>query len=97
MARVEISRRSTPSGSTYYIVHAPSGSRRFENLDEARDTAKAASEDAALKEARARGALGQLAVRTQVKKLSALTSWGSGVDMGYTVESEVTARFGEEY
>ena len=95
VAQAEISNRTTASGSTYYLMHAPSGSRMFSNLDEAIGAARAAAEEAALKEARARGALGQLALHTQVNKHSALTSWGSGVDMGYTVVSEATARFGD--
>ncbi len=69
VVKVEISQHVTPGGNTYYIVHAPSGSRKFENLDEALSTAKAASEEAAQKEARARGALGQLAVSPNIKKI----------------------------
>jgi len=95
-ARVEITHYMPLHGGAYYVVHAPSGGRRFENLEAAIEAAKAASEEAARKEARARGALGQLAVRTRVKKESALNKWGARVEMGCTVVSEVTVRFGEQ-
>jgi len=95
VVRVEISKRVTASGNTYYIVHAPSGSRRFDDFGEALDTAKAASEEAALKEGRARGAIGQLAVSTQIEKHSAASKGGGRVDMGCAVISEVTVRFSE--
>lgn len=95
-ARVEITHYMPLRGGAYYVVHAPSGGHKFEDLDAAIEAAKAASEEAARKEARARGALGRLAVRTQVKKESALNRWGARVDMGCTVVSEVTVRFGEQ-
>jgi N-methylhydantoinase A/oxoprolinase/acetone carboxylase beta subunit len=94
IARVEIYQGLAASGHKYYIVHAPSGSSRFGDLDEAIDKAKAASEEAALKEARARGALGELAVSTNIKRHSTLSKWGSTVEMGCAVVSEVTVRFG---
>jgi N-methylhydantoinase A/oxoprolinase/acetone carboxylase beta subunit len=93
-ARVEISKGLSSSGHTYYVVHAPAGSSRFEDLDEALETAKAASEAAALKEARARGALGELAVSTSVGQHTTLSKWGSTVELGLTAVSEVTVRFG---
>ncbi len=93
IAQVEVAQRVEGSGKTYYIVHSPSGSRRFDDRDEAVNEAKAASEEAALKEARARGALGQLAVTTSVIKNSTPNGRGGRVDMGYTAVSEVTARF----
>jgi N-methylhydantoinase A/oxoprolinase/acetone carboxylase beta subunit len=94
VARVEISKALSSLGEIYYVVHAPSGSRRFDSLDEALETAKAASEETALKEARARGALGELAVSTSVDKHSTLSKWGSAVELGCTAVSEVTVRFG---
>ena len=93
-ARVEISKRLSSSGHTYYVVLAPSGSSRFDNMEEAVETAKAASEKAALKEARARGALGELAVSTRVEEQSTLSKWGTTVKLGSTVVSEVSVRFG---
>jgi hypothetical protein len=96
VARVEITHYMPLRGDAYYVVHAPSGGHKFGKLEEAIDAAKKASEEAALKEARARGALGQLAVKTQVNKESSLNKWGGKVDMGCTVVSEVTVRFGEQ-
>jgi N-methylhydantoinase A/oxoprolinase/acetone carboxylase beta subunit len=92
--RVEISKGLSASGHVYYVVHAPTGSTRHEVLDEALDTAKAASEAAAVKEARARGALGELAVKTTVKTHTTQSKWGTQVELGSTVISEATARFG---
>jgi hypothetical protein len=94
VARVEIAKALEASGHIYYIVHAPAGSSRFNDLDEAIDTAKAASEEAALKEARARGALGELAVSTTIAQHTTLSKWGSTVELGCAAVSEVTARFG---
>ncbi len=94
--RVEISRHVTASGETYYIVHTPSGSRRFGDLEEALSTAKNASEEAALQEARARGALGRLSVSTKTEKLSVGSGGGKRIDLGYTAVSEVTVRFGAD-
>ncbi len=94
--RVETSKHTTASGDTYYIVHAPSGSRRFGNLNEALSAAKNASEEAALNEARARGALGRLSVSTKIEKQSVGSGGGRRIDLGYTAVSEVTVRFGAE-
>jgi N-methylhydantoinase A/oxoprolinase/acetone carboxylase beta subunit len=94
VVRVEISQGLSSSGHIYYVVHAPTGSTRFDSLDPAIETAKAASEEAALKEARARGALGQLAVSTSVERHKAQSNWGSTVELGCAAVSEVTVRFG---
>ncbi|SHH87263.1 N-methylhydantoinase A/oxoprolinase/acetone carboxylase, beta subunit [Sporobacter termitidis DSM 10068] len=94
VTKVEISKALSSQGETYYVVHAPSGSSRFDSLDEALDAAKAASEEAALKEARARGALGELAVTTSVERHSTLSKWGTRVDLGCAALSEVTVRLG---
>ena len=96
VVRVEITKIVMASGDTYYIVHTPAGSRKYDILDDALSNAKAASEEAALKEARARGALGQLAVSTNIKKNFASNGRGGNIDLGYTSVSEVTVRFGEE-
>jgi N-methylhydantoinase A/oxoprolinase/acetone carboxylase beta subunit len=94
IVRVEIYQGLSSSGQLYYVVHSPLGSSRFDDLEQAIDAAKAASEEAALKEARARGALGELAVRTSIEKRSALSKWGVKVDLGCVAVSEVTVRFG---
>lgn len=91
---VEISKGLSSSGHIYYVVHAPTGSTRFENYDEAIEAAKTASEQAALKEARARGALGELAVSTAVVQHTTKSKWGSDVELGCATVSEVTVRFG---
>ena len=95
VARVEITKRLSSSGEMLYIVLSPSGSSRFDNLDEAAETAMAAAEAAAVKEARTRGALGELAVNTSIKNHSAVSRWGSDVELGCTAVSEVTARVHE--
>jgi N-methylhydantoinase A/oxoprolinase/acetone carboxylase beta subunit len=95
VVKVEISKIVMSSGDTYYIVHAPAGSRRFDILEEALSAAKAASEEAALKEARARGALGQLAVSTTISN-NHISNGRGIIDMGFTAVSEVTVRFGKE-
>lgn len=95
VARVEIEKRLSASGHISLIVHAPTGSSRFESFDDALETAKAAAEAAAIKEARARGALGELAVSTAVEQHTTLSKWGTQVELGCTVVSEVTARFGQ--
>jgi N-methylhydantoinase A/oxoprolinase/acetone carboxylase beta subunit len=92
--RVEISKALSSSGHTYYVVHAPTGSTRFDDLDEAVDAAKNAAETAALKEARARGALGELAVSTTARQHTTKSKWGTSVELGLSAVSEVTVRFG---
>ncbi len=94
VARVEIYQGLSSSGHIYYIVHAPRGSSRFDSRDEAISAAKAASEEAALKEARARGALGELLVSTSIEKHSTLSQWGTKIELGCATVSEVTVRFG---
>jgi N-methylhydantoinase A/oxoprolinase/acetone carboxylase beta subunit len=94
VARVEIAKALSSEGRTYYIVHAPTGSTRFDSLDEAQETAKAAAEAAATAEARARGALGELAVSTTIDRHTTLSKWGSAVELGCTAVSEATVRFG---
>lgn len=94
VARVEIFQGLSSTGQIYYVVHAPLGSSRFDNLDEAIDTAKAASEEAAMKEARVRGALGELVINTSIERRSAMSKWGTKVDLGCAAVSEVTVRFG---
>ncbi len=94
VARVDISQRLSSSGHKYYVVLSPAGSSRFDDLDEAIDTAKAASEKAALKEARARGALGELTVSTTIKEQSTMSKWGTSVKLGSMAVSEVSVRFG---
>lgn len=93
VARVEISKALSSEGQIYYVVHAPTGSSRFDELEAAVEVAKTAAEGAAVTEARARGALGELAVSTAVEQHITQAKWGATVQLGCTVVSEVTARF----
>lgn len=95
VCRVEVSKVVTAAGDVYYIVHAPAGSRKYLDYNETVAAAKAACEEAALKEARARGALGELKVETSFKQNSSVSKWGNSVDMGFTVFSKVTVRIAE--
>jgi hypothetical protein len=92
VSRIEISQRLSSSGGVYYITHTPAGSTRFDNLNDAISEAKEASAEAALKEARSRGAAGELTVDTSIARNKMVSNWGSGVSMGCTVVSEVTVR-----
>ena len=94
VSRVEVSQRLSLSRGLFYIVHSPEKSSAFVNLDKAIVAARSAAEAAAVKEARARGALGQLAINTYVTRLTTVSKDGAGVSMGCTAVSEVTARFG---
>ena len=95
VARVDITKRLSSSGEMLYIVLSPTGSSRYNNLEEAMETAKADAEALAVKEARERGALGELVVNTSIKSHSAMSKWGSEVELGCTAVSEVTARVHE--
>ena len=94
VSRVEVSQRLSTARGLFYIVHAPDRSLDFTSMDKAIETAEAAAEAAAVKEARARGALGRLAVNTYTKRYTTVSSQGASVSMGCTAVSEVTARFG---
>jgi N-methylhydantoinase A/oxoprolinase/acetone carboxylase beta subunit len=89
VARVEISQRLGSSGETYYIVHAPEGSRRFNSRDDALEAAKSAAEASATSEARLRGAAGRLSANTYIEKHGVVSRWGSDVSLGGTAVSEV--------
>jgi N-methylhydantoinase A/oxoprolinase/acetone carboxylase beta subunit len=92
ISRMEISQRLASNGAMYYIAHAPAGSKRFDNLGDAIEMAKEASAEAALKEARSRGASGRIDVKTYVEKNRATTDWGTDVSLGSAVVSEVKIR-----
>ena len=92
VSRVEISQRLASNGAMYYIAHAPTGSKRFDNLGDAIEMAKSASAEAAVREARSRGAAGQIDVKTYVEKNRATTDWGTDVSLGSAVVSEVKIR-----
>lgn len=91
-ARVEISQRLA-DGELYYITHAPSGSRVFVKLDDAIALATSEAEEAAMTEAKARGALGELTLTSRVVRHSATSKWGTDVNLGVSVVAEAGARF----
>ena len=89
MCRIEISQRLGDDGSSFYIAHLPDGSTRFDELDDAIKVAKAAAEKQAIKEARSRGAHGEIVISTSAKRDTTLSRWGNEVKLGCTVLSEV--------
>lgn len=91
--KVEISQRLGGEGGLYYIAHTPDGSMKFDNFDSAVEAASVAAEKAAVAEARSRGALGELVIKTGVKRHKTVSKWGSDVALGCTVVSEAAARF----
>ncbi|MCL2752452.1 MAG: hypothetical protein FWE62_06845, partial [Firmicutes bacterium] len=88
-ARVEISQRMSPSIGQHYIAHSPVGSRNFNDLDKAFVFAREAAENAVLKEARSRGAAGELSAQTHIEKIGMVSRQGTEVNLGYYVVSEV--------
>ncbi|MDR0905318.1 MAG: hydantoinase/oxoprolinase family protein [Oscillospiraceae bacterium] len=93
VTRVEISQRIA-GGAPYYIVHSPSGSRRFDDLNAAQTEAQTASEQAAIQEARSRGAEGPLNVNTYMQRHNVVSSWGTNVELGLAAVSEVAMHLG---
>ena len=89
-ARVDISKRVSSERELFYIAHLPTGSKTFDSCDEAVEAAKPFAEAAAIKEAKARGATGELEVDTQVHRHSTVSSSGSPVELGCSVVSSVT-------
>ncbi|MDR2957211.1 MAG: hydantoinase/oxoprolinase family protein [Coriobacteriales bacterium] len=94
VARVEISKIISWNSGIYYVVHAPSGAVRYDDLNEALEAARAASIIAAQLEARARGALGELAIETNVGATTTSSKEGPSVALSYSAESVATVRFG---
>jgi len=89
--RVEVSQRLSSEGEIFYITHAPTGSRSFDNVDDALELALAEAESAAIKEVRARGATGQLTINTRIEGRTAMSRCGSNVKTGRAAVAEVTA------
>ena len=94
IGRVEVSKIISFASGIYYVVHAPSGAVRYDDLNEALEAARKASIIAAQVEARARGALGELSIETTVGPASATNAReGGSVALNYAAESVVTVRF----
>ena len=91
--RVEISKVVSFESGVYYIVHAPNGSKRYDELDDALAAAEKASIIAAQAEARVRGALGELAVLTWSGANTVQGKDGSSVALSYAAESTASVRF----
>lgn len=95
VVQIDVSKVISWDTGLHYVVHAPSGAKRYDDLNEALEAARAASVVAAQLEARARGALGELAVETTVGANSGTSSEGPSVALSYMAESVVTVRFGD--
>ncbi|MCL2631695.1 MAG: hydantoinase/oxoprolinase family protein [Coriobacteriia bacterium] len=96
VSRIEVSKIISFSAGTYFVVHAPSGAVRYDDLEPALAHARSASVIAAQLEARARGALGELAVQTTSgPNNSTVSREGGNVALNYVAESVVTVRFDE--
>ncbi|MDR0459072.1 MAG: hydantoinase/oxoprolinase family protein [Coriobacteriales bacterium] len=93
--RIDVSKIVSWNSGIYYVVHTPTGAHRYDDLEEALEAARAASIIAAQLEARARGALGELAVQTSVGTNAAMSKDGPQVALSYAAESVVTVRFGD--
>ena len=95
-ATVEIhitERFSNDLGRFFYIVHAPSGSTRLETREEAVDLAKKEGEAAALAEARARGARGNIRVSSWEHQKVIRAKGGERVNFGLSVFAEAKVVF----
>ena len=87
VVNVEISQRIYTGGDIFYIVHAPGGSRRFVNLNDAIDSAIAAAAEAAVKGAVSKGASGALRPRIYLKGRGG----GDNLALSGTVTAEVSS------
>jgi N-methylhydantoinase A/oxoprolinase/acetone carboxylase beta subunit len=88
--QVDITQMLSLSEGIYYVVHTPDGSEKHFNFQSAIRSAEIAAEAAAIKEARARGAVGELVVNTYIKRHVSENQQGL-VATGCTVISEVTS------
>ncbi len=89
VARVGISERYIfDEGRPFYIVHAPKGSVRIDNLPEALEYAKKAAEEAAVEEARARGAKGDIKVSSHEEFMMVTSKIGTKVKLGRQIVAE---------
>ena len=91
---IEVSPNYKPEGITGYTVYTPGEALVFAELDEAKKAAEREAKVQAKKEARARGALGELHVEISMSENSGLSNDGSSVDLGTTVHATATGRIG---
>ena len=87
--KVDISQRLSNIGKKFYIAHLPEGSRVFDELEDAVAAAKVSAEKMAREMARLRGAEGDIKVNTYLNDRRAKSFWGTAVEMGTMVISEV--------
>lgn len=87
--KVDITQRLSSIGKKYYIAHLPSGSEVFDSMDDAVATAKISAEKAARETASSRGAAGNIKVNTYLQNYHAKSFWGTDVELGCVVISEV--------
>ena len=91
--RVGVSQRYDPGRDmTLYIVHAPTGSRSTFSRDEALAYARSQAEEAALVEARRRGAAGAVRVTSRIERQSTTSENGITLDVGLAVVAEAEVR-----
>jgi hypothetical protein len=89
VVRVSISERYIfDEGRPFFIVHAPKGSVKVVTLQEAMDYATKAAEEAAVEEARARGAKGDIKVSSHEEFLMVTSSIGAKVKLGRQIVAE---------
>ena len=91
VVNVDITQMLSLAEGIYYIVHSPEGSEKHFHFQSAIRSAEAAAEAAAVKEARARGATGELVINTYVKRHVTENQHGVAVASGCTVVSEVSS------
>lgn len=90
--KVEITQRLSSNGNKFYIAHLPSGSQVFDSMDDAVSAAKASAESSAREAALSRGADGEIAVNTYLKNYHSKSFWGTDIELGSVIISEVVEK-----
>ncbi len=93
-AKVEVSPIYSPDGVSGYTVYTDSAKLEFAELEEALAAAETEAKTLAKKEARARGALGELDIKTKKTSKEGLSNHGNAIDLGTTVQATATGRIG---
>ena len=86
-------RFSNDLGTFFYIVHAPGGSIRFDTREEAIQEGKKAAEAEAVKEARARGAEGEIKVRSWERQKEMRARTGERFRFALSVFAEAEVKY----
>lgn len=82
-------------GLSGYTIHAPGINSSFDEYEDALNAAREAAHDAAIAEARRRGALGEVSVKVEVNSHVSRTRDGGEVDLGTHVIARATGRMSE--